>query len=209
MPMCPVCGARIWRTPRPNEEIVCSHCKFRLHVKRDVSGTPTNELEIVEQSLSETEAEEKWRKEHPEYYAPSPSEGSAGEKLVKNQTKTSAKAADSSMLKATGIRCKQCNSLIDAPNPKFCPKCGARVVSKAKEVHLMPNVTVKARKRQHPPAPQISKCMVCNIELSRRDDVVLCPHCHSLAHRNHLIEWLRTKSLCPSCGKELNQAYYK
>jgi rRNA maturation endonuclease Nob1 len=208
--MCPVCGARIWRTPRPNEEIVCSHCKFRLHLKRGETGIPTNELEVVEQSLGEFEAEEKWRREHPEYYATIPQRESVKETPIGNRVKHEIKRGRSPTEKPAGIMCGRCHRIIDIPNPRFCPNCGVPVRRKTKEVApLTPKVKVKTKRPLPSPAPQISKCMVCNTELSQRDDVVLCPHCHNLAHRNHLIEWLRTKKRCPSCGKDLDEAYYK
>jgi uncharacterized Zn-finger protein len=58
---------------------------------------------------------------------------------------------------------------------KFCPHCGFQL-----------------------------KCMVCNLPLGR-DKIIRCPYCSSLAHRDHLLEYIKVKGKCPSCGKKLKK----
>jgi hypothetical protein len=65
------------------------------------------------------------------------------------------------------------------------------------------------RELKSPELQQIDNCMVCSQPLSPRDDVVYCPHCSRLAHRNHLIDWLHTKKKCPACGENLDEQYYR
>jgi len=45
------------------------------------------------------------------------------------------------------------------------------------------------------------RCMVCGLEIRSGEDVVFCPHCKSPAHREHLLEWLHIKGICPNCRR--------
>lgn len=49
-----------------------------------------------------------------------------------------------------------------------------------------------------------SKCAVCGKEIEIFDDVSGCPICQTKAHREHLVEWIKTKHSCPICKKSLN-----
>jgi len=49
------------------------------------------------------------------------------------------------------------------------------------------------------------RCMVCNLEISKADDVVFCPHCGNPAHKEHILEWLKTKDRCPICEKHITE----
>jgi len=49
-----------------------------------------------------------------------------------------------------------------------------------------------------------SKCAVCGREIEIFDDVSGCPICQTKAHREHLVEWIKTKHSCPICKKSLN-----
>jgi len=49
-----------------------------------------------------------------------------------------------------------------------------------------------------------SKCAVCGKEIEIFDAVSGCPICQTKAHREHLIEWIKTKHSCPICKKSLN-----
>jgi len=49
-----------------------------------------------------------------------------------------------------------------------------------------------------------SKCAVCGNEIEIFDDVSGCPICQTKAHREHLVEWIKTKHSCPICKKSLN-----
>jgi hypothetical protein len=46
-------------------------------------------------------------------------------------------------------------------------------------------------------------CMVCKLKLNEKNDVVQCPICESLYHKNHLMEWIKVKKTCPVCSQEL------
>jgi len=48
------------------------------------------------------------------------------------------------------------------------------------------------------------RCIVCNLVINpSNEEVVYCSHCHSPAHRSHLIEWVKIKGFCPVCKKEI------
>ena len=72
-----------------------------------------------------------------------------------------------------------------------CPKCGTPL-SRDANFCLYCGLDLK-------------KCMVCNLIIGRGEEVVKCPNCSELAHRAHLLEYLKIKAQCPLCGKPLNK----
>jgi hypothetical protein len=56
---------------------------------------------------------------------------------------------------------------------------------------------------------QEDDCIVCSLRLTKDDNVVWCPHCGGLAHRNHMLDWVRAKGCCPACDQPLNEEYYE
>ena len=46
-------------------------------------------------------------------------------------------------------------------------------------------------------------CMVCKLQLKNAKDVLQCPRCESLYHRNHLEKWIKSKKSCPVCSQKL------
>ncbi|MEX2722496.1 MAG: zinc ribbon domain-containing protein [Candidatus Freyarchaeota archaeon] len=51
---------------------------------------------------------------------------------------------------------------------------------------------------------KLEKCIVCNFRLSK-GKILKCPYCSGQAHRDHLLEYVKVKGQCPSCGKELKE----
>ncbi|MFX1476161.1 MAG: hypothetical protein ACFFCO_11880 [Promethearchaeota archaeon] len=47
------------------------------------------------------------------------------------------------------------------------------------------------------------RCMLCKRQIDFNEDWVKCPHCEELAHRTHLLEWIRVKGTCPNCRQPL------
>ncbi len=45
------------------------------------------------------------------------------------------------------------------------------------------------------------RCMVCGLEIMENEDIVFCPYCKNPAHRDHLLEWLHIKGICPNCRR--------
>ena len=48
-------------------------------------------------------------------------------------------------------------------------------------------------------------CSICKLELRRNQSILQCPFCKHLFHREHIEEWLETKTECPVCQKELRE----
>lgn len=47
-------------------------------------------------------------------------------------------------------------------------------------------------------------CSVCLLNINHGDSIILCPHCKSPAHRDHLLEWLKIKYYCPFCKQKID-----
>ncbi|MHA1409104.1 MAG: hypothetical protein ACTSQY_02075 [Candidatus Odinarchaeia archaeon] len=47
------------------------------------------------------------------------------------------------------------------------------------------------------------KCMVCKTPIKNTQQKIFCPYCGNPAHKSHLLEWLKIKSVCPICGRKL------
>ncbi|NHI92145.1 MAG: hypothetical protein EAX96_06545 [Candidatus Lokiarchaeota archaeon] len=45
----------------------------------------------------------------------------------------------------------------------------------------------------------LKKCCVCLNKIKIKDEKLTCPVCNAVSHKMHLLEWLRTRSLCPIC----------
>jgi predicted RNA-binding Zn-ribbon protein involved in translation (DUF1610 family) len=106
--------------------------------------------------------------------------------------------------------CQHCGTAIRIPYAKYCPACGWRLDTQAKQMTPMgTQPQMKIKKSLSPTDMGTEDCIVCRGELSQDDDVVWCPHCGKLAHREHMMEWIRGKGTCPACGKSLNEEYYK
>ncbi|WXG46889.1 MAG: RING finger protein [Candidatus Atabeyarchaeum deiterrae] len=105
-----------------------------------------------------------------------------------------------------GRRCIFCGAGIRQPDTKFCPSCGARL-------HLQPRVVASTQTEANPEAEkqvtgesrETHDCIVCNEELTEKNDVVWCPHCGQPAHRDHMVKWIREKGRCPNCGASLDE----
>lgn len=49
----------------------------------------------------------------------------------------------------------------------------------------------------------VKKCTVCSSWLYEGEEILLCPSCHAQGHRTHLLEFLKTKGLCPICNQKM------
>ncbi len=47
------------------------------------------------------------------------------------------------------------------------------------------------------------KCMLCRKNIRSGEIYVKCPHCQNIAHRSHLMEWVKVKAICPVCRQRL------
>ena len=52
---------------------------------------------------------------------------------------------------------------------------------------------------------KLEKCIVCNLIIGKDDEITKCPYCSGIAHRDHILEYIKVKGQCPICGKELKK----
>lgn len=50
----------------------------------------------------------------------------------------------------------------------------------------------------------IGRCEVCNLSIYASEETLDCPECHQLAHRSHLLEWIKIKGFCPTCNVKIH-----
>jgi hypothetical protein len=50
------------------------------------------------------------------------------------------------------------------------------------------------------------KCVVCNLPTKEGEELVRCPCCGNLAHKNHMLEWLHIRGCCPVCGEKISES---
>ena len=51
----------------------------------------------------------------------------------------------------------------------------------------------------------IGHCIVCDLVIEENDDFITCPRCSALAHKLHLLEWIKIKGYCPNCNNPIKQ----
>ncbi|MFX1476162.1 MAG: hypothetical protein ACFFCO_11885 [Promethearchaeota archaeon] len=72
------------------------------------------------------------------------------------------------------FRCFECGKIITS-GKATCPDCGATQ----------------------------RRCIVCHQFIGQEELYSRCPRCEQLAHRSHLLEWIRVKGTCPYCKRRL------
>lgn len=50
---------------------------------------------------------------------------------------------------------------------------------------------------------EIPHCSVCKRKIYANQSIQKCPKCNSLAHKSHIIEWLKTIGSCPICKEHI------
>ena len=48
------------------------------------------------------------------------------------------------------------------------------------------------------------KCPICKGIITQQQDVIKCPNCQVVAHKNEFLEHLKVNGSCPSCGARLS-----
>ncbi len=71
--------------------------------------------------------------------------------------------------------CSYCNQIIKYPS-NFCTHCGCKLLF----------------------------CEICKHLIKEGEEISTCPFCDSQFHEREFFEWLKTKSCCPACHKELD-----
>lgn len=210
MTRCPYCHAWLWNSPVPGVEAVCPKCGATIAwYERGFIKTlmVVREPEpIGEVTLSEEEAEAKWRLDHEDYYGRSqPQERVETAKRQENVGASSNAAAKGKERTLWG-RCRYCHAVIAVRDSSYCSYCGAR---------LQPGMidTTPLRGEGQVPLEQASdetneqeeKCMICNLGIKPSEDIVFCPYCGTVAHRVHLLQWIHERKSCPRCRVTLNE----
>jgi len=49
------------------------------------------------------------------------------------------------------------------------------------------------------------RCMICWLKIEEGEETTSCPHCNSVAHKDHLDQWFTSKGNhnCPRCKREI------
>lgn len=82
-------------------------------------------------------------------------------------------------------------SNVDKEKLMNCPSCGKALY---KEGNFCPYCGFK-----------LERCIVCNLTIGKEDEITRCPYCSGIAHRDHMLEYIKVKGQCPICGKELKK----
>lgn len=72
-----------------------------------------------------------------------------------------------------------------------CPGCGRALY---REVTFCPFCGSK-----------MEKCTVCKLIIEKDQEIVRCPYCNGLAHKDHILEYVKVKGRCPSCRNALRK----
>ncbi len=79
----------------------------------------------------------------------------------------------------------------ERPTRYNCRKCGAQITGDKATCQKC-----GAKQRQ---------CTVCQGFIEHKEQYLQCPHCKQLAHKRHLLEWLKVKGQCPYCRRKLRR----
>jgi len=50
------------------------------------------------------------------------------------------------------------------------------------------------------------RCIVCLNEVKPDEKVVSCPFCGKTGHKDHFLEWVKVKAICPNCKKNIRES---
>jgi predicted amidophosphoribosyltransferase len=95
------------------------------------------------------------------------------------------------------LQCRSCGASLK-PGDNNCWNCGAPA-----KASLMASSVRSARAGGR---MRSGICMVCKRGLEKGDEILFCPYCGGLAHKDHMLEWLHVKDYCPTCGRHLDEA---
>lgn len=86
---------------------------------------------------------------------------------------------------------KQVLKITEQEKPSKQPKVQRKPLSVVSK-ELIKKLTYKEQIKEE-------KCSICKLELRKNQDILQCPECQALFHKEHLIDWLETKKDCPVC----------
>lgn len=106
------------------------------------------------------------------------------------------------------FKCAICFRFIKNQDLVKCPKCNAT----AHEQHFLEWVKktgscpVCQNKLYEQQVARIS-CSVCGLEIKKDEKIenlIKCPHCATVSHKDHFIDYLRISKVCPECKKPVS-----
>jgi hypothetical protein len=97
-------------------------------------------------------------------------------------------------------RCEQCGAPLKLTD-EYCLRCGAP--TKAQSIASSTSESVEAG------SIRSGGCIVCKRVLRKTDEILSCPYCGGLAHRDDMLEWLHIKGSCPACRRRLSEVQIK
>jgi predicted RNA-binding Zn-ribbon protein involved in translation (DUF1610 family) len=199
----------LWNSPDPGAEAVCPKCGATIawnHVGFIKTLMVVKDPESLgEVTLSEDEAEARWRRNHEDYYGRSQPPERVETAGRRENMGVSSSVAVKGRDRALWGRCRYCHAVIAVGDSSYCSYCGARLQPG------MIDVTPLRGEGQVPldqTPEEISgqeKCMVCNLGIEPSEDIVFCPYCGSVAHRGHLLQWIHQRKSCPKCRATLDE----
>ncbi|MHA1186981.1 MAG: RING finger domain-containing protein [Candidatus Heimdallarchaeota archaeon] len=52
-------------------------------------------------------------------------------------------------------------------------------------------------------------CAICKLKMQKGQEVLCCPQCNYLFHKEHMMEWLKISSYCPVCDTDFSKIIKK
>jgi predicted RNA-binding Zn-ribbon protein involved in translation (DUF1610 family) len=94
------------------------------------------------------------------------------------------------------VACPSCGKISRGANAQYCMYCGAHLGTSLGAPETRPS-QVRAKTSK-------GTCIVCNLRIGKSEQIVQCPYCGNMAHRDHMMEWLHVKDYCPVCRHHID-----
>ena len=52
-------------------------------------------------------------------------------------------------------------------------------------------------------------CAICKLKIDKNQEILCCPQCNFLFHKEHMIEWLKISAYCPVCNADFSKIIKK
>jgi predicted amidophosphoribosyltransferase len=105
------------------------------------------------------------------------------------------------------IVCPKCGSALPATNDVFCARCGSKLTQTVEPEALPIEAAPESKRTRRTPHKRAGEkvCTVCGLTIEPNDTLAWCPHCGNVAHKDHLVNWVRAKKRCPICSSTLDE----
>lgn len=99
------------------------------------------------------------------------------------------------------LTCPECGAPVKYAGAEYCFSCGASLRGSSQRT------SVQALRGKG--LAQSGTCIVCGLRIAEGDEILHCPYCGNVAHRDHMLEWIHVKDSCPICGTHLNNVDFR